>query len=108
MALPPDRVNQPVGVEIPDQSKRKKQRKMIKADQTPSPFICLLFGFQVKLIGSFLCSFPLFQQVMVCVSALLTIPFLLADFLCPVIYMLLKIKQSYNLRDKASTFYAWT
>ncbi|KAI6213178.1 hypothetical protein M3Y94_00119700 [Aphelenchoides besseyi] len=45
----------------------RKVRRMIKADETPSFFVALLFGF---------------QQVMVCVSALLVIPFLLSDMLC--------------------------
>ncbi|CAD5222731.1 unnamed protein product [Bursaphelenchus okinawaensis] len=44
-----------------------KPRRTYKADETPSPFICLLFGF---------------QQVMVCVSALLVIPFLLSSYMC--------------------------
>ncbi|CAD5232163.1 unnamed protein product [Bursaphelenchus xylophilus] len=44
-----------------------KPRRMYKADDTPSTFICILFGF---------------QQVMVCVSALLVIPFLLSDYMC--------------------------
>ncbi|CAJ0582405.1 unnamed protein product, partial [Mesorhabditis spiculigera] len=44
-----------------------KERPFYKARDTPRPALCILFGF---------------QQVMVCVSALLTIPFLLAGFLC--------------------------
>ncbi|CAI4222764.1 unnamed protein product [Auanema sp. JU1783] len=45
-----------------------KQRPIVRARDTPSLGIALLYGF---------------QQVMVCVSALLTVPILLADALCP-------------------------
>uniref|UniRef100_A0A0N5C3L8 Sulfate_transp domain-containing protein n=1 Tax=Strongyloides papillosus TaxID=174720 RepID=A0A0N5C3L8_STREA len=50
------------------ESKNVKQRRMIKVDEMPPITIAILFGF---------------QQVMVCVSALLTIPFILTDSLCP-------------------------
>uniref|UniRef100_A0A0K0E8Q5 SLC26A/SulP transporter domain-containing protein n=1 Tax=Strongyloides stercoralis TaxID=6248 RepID=A0A0K0E8Q5_STRER len=55
-------------VDLNGESKNVKQREMIKVDQMPSLSLTFLFGF---------------QQVMVCVSALLTIPFILTDSLCP-------------------------
>uniref|UniRef100_A0AC35TUL4 MFS domain-containing protein n=1 Tax=Rhabditophanes sp. KR3021 TaxID=114890 RepID=A0AC35TUL4_9BILA len=49
-------------------SKNVKQRPMIKVDEMPPLPVAIMFGF---------------QQVMVCVSALLVIPFILSDSLCP-------------------------
>ncbi|TKR60409.1 hypothetical protein L596_027662 [Steinernema carpocapsae] len=46
----------------------KKERRFYKAADVPSPVVALLYGF---------------QQVMVCVSALLVIPFVLSEDLCP-------------------------
>uniref|UniRef100_A0A0N4ZS56 Sulfate_transp domain-containing protein n=1 Tax=Parastrongyloides trichosuri TaxID=131310 RepID=A0A0N4ZS56_PARTI len=57
-----------VSLELNNDSKDVKQRPMIKVDQMPPIHLSILFGF---------------QQVMVCVSALLTIPFILTDSLCP-------------------------
>ncbi|CAJ0957296.1 unnamed protein product, partial [Mesorhabditis belari] len=52
---------------VTENEPKKKERRFYKARDTPNFALCILFGF---------------QQVMVCVSALLTIPFLLASFLC--------------------------
>ncbi|KHN81855.1 Solute carrier family 23 member 1 [Toxocara canis] len=62
----------------------KKERRFYKANDRPPIFLAILFGF---------------QQVMVCVSALLTIPFILSNELCPG-------RDVYNLRVKliSSTF----
>uniref|UniRef100_A0A0M3I2U6 Neur_chan_memb domain-containing protein n=1 Tax=Ascaris lumbricoides TaxID=6252 RepID=A0A0M3I2U6_ASCLU len=49
-------------------SKRMKERRFYKANDRPPIALSLLFGL---------------QQVMVCVSALLTIPFILSNELCP-------------------------
>lgn len=56
--------------EKPIEMKKKapKQRPFLKARDTPPIGIALLYGF---------------QQVMVCVSALLTVPLIMADSLCP-------------------------
>ncbi|CAD6198816.1 unnamed protein product [Caenorhabditis auriculariae] len=45
----------------------KKQRKFLRAKDTPPPAVALLYGL---------------QQVMVCVSALLTVPLIMSDALC--------------------------
>ena len=48
--------------------KQTAQRPFLRARDTPPLAIALLYGF---------------QQVMVCVSALLTVPIIMADSLCP-------------------------
>uniref|UniRef100_A0A1I7YL57 Sulfate_transp domain-containing protein n=1 Tax=Steinernema glaseri TaxID=37863 RepID=A0A1I7YL57_9BILA len=46
----------------------RRERRFYKANDVPTPLVSLLYGF---------------QQVMVCVSALLVIPFVLSEDLCP-------------------------
>ncbi|MFH4975996.1 hypothetical protein AB6A40_002705 [Gnathostoma spinigerum] len=72
------------GESLPTIANNRKERKFLRAADRPSLILSILLGF---------------QQVMVCVSALLTIPFILSSELCPG-------RDIYDLRVKliSSTF----